>query len=91
MVAHREQRLRLERRFANASDEVEALRIQREIENLVLANEIEILTLQLAHLRAANRMEEAQRLERSLEILVSPDRRVGPPESRISDRPSSRR
>jgi membrane-bound lytic murein transglycosylase B len=65
-------RSRLEREFNNAIDETAALAIQRRMQELEETTELKIMNVQLAHLRQAGRVEEADSLAEMIREMTEP-------------------
>ncbi len=71
-----------QRRFDDAADETDALRLQQEVETLKIGAELEILRIQVRYARLEGRPETAAALEASIEAMTAPRPRLEPrPES----------
>jgi hypothetical protein len=68
---HNEMKL-LEEKFSQAPDEDQALRIQRQIQDLAEQTEWEVMEIQVRYLRQAGRVEQAVALENQLEEMRAP-------------------
>ena len=86
LEVERVQLAELKARLQAAPDEETALAIQREVRQLKMETELEILRVQIRSAREMGRLDTVERLEQTIEYLTNP-RPVNPPVERV--RPSA--
>jgi hypothetical protein len=74
------ERAALEEQFRTASDEAEALAVQREIEELMVQTELALLRIQADYARREGRTADAEKIEAAITEMISPPKLPPPPE-----------
>lgn len=91
LETNRVQRQSLNEAFSRALDDQAALDIQKQLEDLARQTEVEIMTIQITHLRADGRDEEAQGIQDALDRMASPPPTPEPVDRAGGDSPRTRR
>jgi|GEM_PF-2557222 len=87
----RTQRAELEDSYQRAVDDGTALAVQNQIEQLARQTELNIMNIQIRHLRAAGHEEDAQAIEAELELMASPRPTREPVDRSAGESPRTRR